>query len=168
MAKHFDVIGTTEDGSAYCVDCNPVDERNPEQGVIFAGDEGPSMGVDCDRCGCWIQEPYDEKTVEEFVLEMSTDQSYMDEECGNASEGTMWAGLFLDVSSETMRDLGMHVLAEQGMTSFVLTIDSYGFKEVDEYKNADDACHAFEELREEIDPQEPVDNETLDMFSEQE
>lgn len=184
MAKAWDIRAYTHDGAIWCDDC--VAAHFAEHGgseeewpPVFESDESPATGEYCDQCGAETAEPYDESTLTDVVHQWTLDSS-QDEQAGDVSESFGWAALFLNVQRSELRDAGLwesYRDTRRGMMktpedspSFIYFVDSYGFKNVDEYETEEDARKAWDELVAELEPNEGEDEteardtETLDLF----
>ena len=65
-----------------------------------------------------------------------------DDECGNSCEGPLWAGLILHSK-------------HQGKPSYIISENTQGFVDYEEYLTAEEAEQAFSALRMELEPEDP-------------
>ena len=156
--KAYDFEAVTYDGAVYCTGCLPDGVDADSEGVypIFADSEWDSYPV-CDACGAehdymsltsdgqsWLAE----RKRDEFLAALTEDplkwnewMDYVDAECGDASDGPRWFGICYNVP-------------ELEGDALVLTLDTYGFRDVVDVWPAAEAEKRWDELRAEVEPQE--------------
>lgn len=133
MAKAWDIRGYACDGMLYCADCmekyladHNLTEEEAEASPIFESDEAPASGETCGMCSEYISEPYNESDIDD-AIEGNLEPS---DTVGTKRSGFGWYGLYLDITRQELRDIGLYGEAENVGTgrSYIIHRDSQGFR----------------------------------------
>jgi hypothetical protein len=133
----------------------PEDSEGEKVHPVFESDETPPEGEYCGDCGACIGEPYnmDGANLEDWIKELSM-ISGQDEECGSATEGAGWAGLFCNITPAELREAGLFGTAAEypdGL-SVILYCDTQGFYDLDTFDSEQSARKHWETVVSELEP----------------
>jgi hypothetical protein len=166
MAQDWDRRGYTYAAAVHCVACaapqvadtlGDTGRDSDEPHPIFESEEAPPQGEYCGTCGDTISDPYDSADLGDVLCNWSLNSGH-NEECGSATEGAGWAGLFTGVTAQELRDEGLFGTAE-GMAhsdtkAYVLYCDPQGFFSHDSFDSDAEALVHWAAVQAKLEPEQ--------------